>query len=175
MKQRTVGLSGKIRTIKVLCAAAALIMLIMAVNIPAVAQASAYVSRLAQFTGFGGAEYYKKSGYYVNIYGPGGVITEVRYKAGGSRQKLYYLADLRTGEEQTAYCLASGLSFSSGAEYKADLNNGESFSSYYENLPESARKGIAYASIYGFNEKTMRLGGPGPVEGTYGADFWMAT
>ena len=175
MKQRTVGLSGKIRTIKVLCAAAALIMLIMAVNIPSVAQASAYVSRLAQFTGFGGAEYYKKSGYYVNIYGPGGVITEVRYKAGGSRQKLYYLADLRTGEEQTAYCLASGLSFSSGAEYEADLNNGESFSSYYDNLPESARKGIAYASIYGFNEKTMRLGGPGPVEGTYGADFWMAT
>ena len=175
MRKRTEGLSGKVRTIKVLCAAAALIMLIMAVNIPSVAQASAWVSRLAQFTGFGGTEYYKKSGYYVNIYGPGGVVTEVRYKAGGSRQKLYYLADLRTGEEQTAYCLASGLSFSSGAEYEADPNNEGSFSSYYDNLPESARKGIAYASIYGFSEKTMRLGGPGPVEGTYGADFWMAT
>ena len=167
-------MTGKI-TAKISAILAALIMIITGSNYMTSARVTSWTSRLEDFTGYGGVEYYKKSGYYVNIYGPDGTVEEVRYKAGGSRQRIYYLTDPETGEEQTAYCLASGLSFSTGAGYGADMDDAYSFSDYYDNLPESARKGIAYASIYGFSEKTMSLYEPGPVEGTLGTDFWIAT
>ena len=131
--------------------------------------------KLVSFTGFGGAQYIKKEGYYVNIYGEDGEIAEVRYKEGGSTQRLYYLVDTETGEEQVAYCLASGLSFRNGADYGADPEHAGSFSDYFDMLPETAQKGIAYASIYGYDSEKGGLYDPGPVAGTLGTDFWMAT
>ena len=165
----------KIRLTRLIAFTAAMLLFLSGLSFPFAAKTANWTSRLDDLTGYGGAEYYKKSGYYVNIYGPGGVIEDVRYKAGGSRQRVYYLTNTDTGEEQTAYCLASGLSFSTGAGYGSDPDNGQVFAEYYENLPASAKDGIAFASIYGFNEKKMSLNGPGPVEGTLGSDFWMAT
>lgn len=129
---------------------------------------------MVPLTGFGGAEYYKKTNYYVNIYGDNGEIVEVRLRSGGSRQKMYVLTDPAAGVSQYAYCLASGLSFNSSAAFTA---GGEEsvFSKYYNDLPETARKGIAYASMYGYSDKNGTPDAPGPVEGTLGADFWMAT
>lgn len=159
-------------------AAAAIILLCAAVAagvISSDASVTAWTSRLVSFTGYGGAEYYKKAGYYVNVYGPDGTVAEVRYKAGGSRQRMYYLREDESGEEQSAYCIASGLSFSNGAEYGADTQTEGSFSGYFDNLPETARRGIAFASIYGYSSRKMDPYGSGPVEGTLGTDFWMAT
>ncbi|MBO4326347.1 MAG: Cys-Gln thioester bond-forming surface protein [Clostridia bacterium] len=163
------------RIARIAAVAVSLLIILTAVNVPNGAGASAWTGRLGELTGYGGAEYYKKAGYYVNIYAPDGSVAEVRYKAGGSRQRVYYMTDPSSGVEQTAYCLASGLSFSTGAGYGSASGAQGSFPDYFSCLPEAARKGIAYASIYGFSEKTMSLSGPGPVEGTLGADFWVAT
>ncbi|MBO5077031.1 MAG: Cys-Gln thioester bond-forming surface protein [Clostridia bacterium] len=129
---------------------------------------------MVPLTGYGGAEYYKKTNYYVNIYGDNGQIVEVRQRPGGSRQKMYVLTDPASGTQQYAYCLASGLSFKTSAEFTAGGQD-TIFSGYFNNLPETAQKGIAYASIYGYSDKNDAPDAPGPVEGTIGADFWMAT
>ena len=136
---------------------------------------SVFESSLEELTGFGGAQYFKKAGYYVNIYGPGGEIAEVRYKSGGSRQRLYVLNDVQNGRKHYAYCLASGLAFRSESGYEGGTGVNGDFSSYYDVLPEAAKKGIAYASILGYSEEKMSMNGPGPLPGTLGSDFWVAT
>ena len=138
------------------------------------ASGSAHSGSMVTLTGYGGAEYYKKTNYYVNVYGANGQIAEVRLRSGGSRQRMYVLTDPDTGVQQYAYCLASGLSFSTTAQFSAGGQE-SAFSAYYDNLPEAAQKGIAYASIYGYSDKNGAPDAPGPVEGTLGADFWMAT
>ena len=138
------------------------------------ASGGARTGSMVTLTGYGGAEYYKKTNYYVNIYGANGQIAEVRLRSGGSRQKMYVLTDSASGTQQYAYCLASGMSFYSSADFTAG-GEGSAFSSYFNDLPETARQGIAYASIYGYSDKNGAPDAPGPVSGTLGADFWMAT
>ncbi len=164
----------KVRT-RIFALALALVTLCAGETVYSEDRGSQLTARLVNFTGYGGVSYIKKEGYYVNIYGENGEIAEVRYKEGGSTQRMYYLMDPDTGAEQTAYCLASGLSFRNGAAYGAGSESAGSFSDYYDILPETAKRGIAYASIYGYDSSLSSPDAPGPVSGTLGADFWMAT
>ena len=134
------------------------------------ASGGARTGSMVTLTGYGGAEYYKKTNYYVNIYGANGQIAEVRLRSGGSRQKMYVLTDSASGTQQYAYCLASGMSFYSSADFTAG-GEGSAFSSYFSDLPETARQGIAYASIYGYSDKNGAPDAPGPVSGTLGVVF----
>ena len=136
---------------------------------------STWQGGMERFTGYGGAEYYKSTGYYVNVYGDNGEITESVFKSGGSRQSMFYVTDRETGRRQYVYCLASGLHFNGKTVLNTDVNSQAQFMEYYNVLPETSRRGIALASILGFSDAKMSPESDGPVEGTNGGDFWMAT
>jgi len=138
-------------------------------------ETSTWQGGMERFTGYGGVEYYKSTGYYVNIYGDNGEITGSVYKSGGSRQSMFYVTNWDTGLRQYVYCLASGLHFNGGTVLNTDADSQEQFMEYYSVLPETARRGIALASILGFSDAEMTPQSDGPVEGTNGGDFWMAT
>ena len=59
---------------------------------------------MVPLTGFGGAEYYKKTNYYVNIYGDNGEIVEVRLRSGGSCRSCRSGAD----ELKRRHCARNG-------------------------------------------------------------------
>lgn len=93
-----------------------------------------------------GNYYYFPDHYRVLIYDENGKTTIDKYAGGGEKRKKYILIDKNNHEKQV-FCLEAGIHFDdSDSQYLSKNGNN---SSYFQNLPATAKHGIMLASIYG--------------------------
>lgn len=100
---------------------------------------SSYVSKDGDY-------YYFPDHYRVLLYDENGKTTIDKYAGGGEKRKKYLLIDKNQNEKQV-FCLEAGIHFDD-SDSKYVSKNGNN-SSYFQNLPSTAKYGIMLASIYG--------------------------
>ena len=92
-----------------------------------------------------GDYYYFPDHYQVLKYDKEGDTTIEKYAGGGEKRHEYILID-GSGNEKQVFCLEAGVQFEGSTNgYKSENGNN---SSYFQNLPYTARYGIMLASMY---------------------------
>lgn len=122
-----------------------------------------------RFTGENGEKYYKSSNYKVKIYDGNGGFS-YHGISGGTEVRRFELVHEMTGERKPAYCIAPGLAYTWLNIYNTDMGNDSAFRTYFNALPETARKGISYALMFGYKGD-----GVCSISGANAGDYWVAT
>ncbi len=115
--------------------------------------------------GYDGKSYYTAQHYVTMTYHEDGTTSYEEHSSGVARKSYGMLNE--AGEFRRVYCIEAGVDYIRDQSYtsQSGTDNG-----YFNRLPETARRGIQLAALYGY--------APGkslPIDGITEDDFWLGT